>query len=168
MGAFGDFYTFVKDLRPFGNGTPMSYRYDRTAFTSDAQGELGSGEMLGWDATNQRILRFNRTAANGKFIGLTRDSATGLQKLGNQAALNLAVADYSVFTSGVHMLVGTVGDTYNHGNAVYMSGTDTTKITKTQGSNGVQVGTVYNPLNSSVVGAVRVPVLIDEYTVTQT
>src|SRR5262245_47156914 len=124
MGAFPDFYTFKQDIRPFGNGSPTAYRYDQAAFTSDVLGQIGQGEMVGWDATNQRVLRFNRTAANGKFIGVSRDSASGLAKLGNQPALQLR--QMSVFVTGVHELIGSTGDTYLHGDPVYMSGTDTT------------------------------------------
>lgn len=167
MGAFGNFYTYIKDINRGvgGSGSPVAYRYDKTAFTTDPLGQPGTGEMLAWDATNNRILRFNRTGANGKFIGVGRDSADGFQALGNQPAL--VPTELSVMTSGVHALLGTTGDTYAHGNPVFQNGTDTTRVTKTQGSNGVQVGIVENPLNQSIVGAVRVPVLIDTFTVTQ-
>lgn len=164
MGAFPNFYTYKQDIRPLGNGSVITYRYDRAAFTSDALGQIGQGEMCAWDATNQRVLRWNRSGANGDFIGVSRDAADGLEKLGNQPALQLK--QLGVFTTGIHELVGTTGDTYSHGNPVFQSGTDTTKVTKTQ-AGGVQVGTIHNPLNLTLVGAIRVPVLIDEFTKTQ-
>lgn len=164
-----DYSTFIKDInRALSSGSPVSYRYDPTAFTSDPLGiggDVEQGEFCAWDVTNQRVLRLQRAGGNGKYIGISRDSARGMQKLGNQAAL--ALTELSVFTSGVHALLGTVGETYTHGNPVYMAGTDTTKVTKTQGSNGLQVGIVENPLAQTIVGAVRVPVLIDTFTVTQ-
>jgi hypothetical protein len=155
-----DFYTFVKDLRPFGNGTPVAYKYDTTAFSSDAQGDLAAGEMIAYDATNRRVVRYVRNGGAGQFAGLGRDSAISIKKLGNQAALNLI--EYSVFTSGVHELLGLTGDTYSHGDAVYMNATSTIQITKTQ-AGGVQVGAVYLPDGSQRVGQVRVPVLIDSF-----
>jgi len=158
------FYTFLQDIRPFGNGSPIAYRYDPAAFAADALGELVSGEMAAFDTTNKRVVRFVRTASAGKFVGITRDSAAGMKKLGNQPAL--ALADLSVFSTGVHELVGTAAEVYSQGDPVYMSGTDTQKVTKTA-AGGTQIGIVHNPLNKSIVGAVRVPVLIDEFTVTQ-
>lgn len=164
-----DFYTFITDInRALSSGSPVSYRYDPTAFTTDplgVSGDMEQGEMCAWDVTNQRVLRLQRAGGNGKYIGVSRDSARGMKKLGNQPGL--ALTELSVFTSGVHALLGTVGQTYTHGNPVYMSGTDTTRVTKTQGSNGIQVGIVENPLFQSYVGAVRVPVLIDAFTITQ-
>ena len=72
--------------------------------------------------------------------------------------------EFSVFTSGVHELLGLSGDTYLHGDAVYMNATSTIQITKTQGAGGVQVGAVFLPDGTSRVGQVRVPVLIDAFT----
>lgn len=166
MGAFGNFYTYLQDKTGGigAQGAPVAYRYDASAFTSDPLGDIGQGEMVCWDNTNKRVLRFNRTAANGKLIGISRDAGDGLKKLGNQPGLNLT--ELSTMTSGVHQLVGTTGETYAHGQAVYMNGTDTTKVTKTA-AGGTQVGTVFNPLNRSIVGAVRVPILIDGFTDTQ-
>lgn len=160
---FQAFYTLIKDLRPFGHGTPVPYRYVKSLFDADVLGEPVQGEMVAWDSGNRRVLRFVRT---GTFplIGIARDSAAGLKKLGNQPGLDLT--ELSVWTSGVHELVGTAGQSYIHGDAAYMSGTDTTKITLVA-AGGTRVGTVYNPENRTLTGAVRVPVLIDEYTVTQ-
>lgn len=163
MGAFGDFYTFLQEVNVgIGNGSPVAYRYDINAFTTDPLGEPGQGELMAWDATNFRVLRYNRTGANGKLLGVSRDSASGLKRLGNQPGLTLA--ELSVMTSGAHALLGTVGETYSHNLPVYMNGTNTTQITLTQGSNGVQVGVVYNPKNLSIVGQVRVPIMIDGFT----
>ncbi len=155
-----EFYTFVKDLRPFGNGTPVAYKYDASAFASDPQGELASGEFCAYDATNKRVVRFVRNGGAGQFAGVSRDSGVAIHKLGNQAALNLI--EFSVFTSGVHELLGLTGDTYAHGDAVYMNATSTIQITKTAGG-GLQIGQVFLPDGSNRVGQVRVPVLIDAY-----
>lgn len=155
-----DFYTFLKDIRPYGNGSPVAYRYDSAAFASDAQGGLAMGEMVAYDATNKRVVRWVRNGGAGQFIGIARDSAVQMAKLGNQAALNLI--EFSVFTSGVHELLGLTGDTYVHGDAVYMNATSTIQITKTAGG-GTQIGAVYLPDGSSKVGQVRVPVLIDSF-----
>lgn len=160
---FAPFYTFRQDIRPFGNGSPLAYRYDASLFAADVLGEPVQGEMLAWDSGNTRVLRFVRTGTF-PFIGIARDSAAGLKKLGNQPALT--PTELSVFTTGVHELVGTAGQSYIHGDAAFMSGTDTTKITKVA-AGGTRVGTVHNPQNQTISGAVRVPVLIDEYTVTQ-
>lgn len=155
-----DFYTFVKDIRPFGNGSPVAYRYDAAAFVSDAQGDLAMGEMCAYDATNRRVVRFVRTGGAGSFVGIGRDSAAGMKKLGNQPALNLI--EYSVFTSGVHELLGLTGDTYVHGDAVFMNATSTIQVTKTAGG-GTQIGKVFLPDGSTRVGQVRVPVIIDSF-----
>lgn len=165
MARYPNFYTYVKDVMVgIGGGSPVSYRYDPAAFATDNQGDIAQGEFCAWDATNQRVLRFNRSGANGKLIGVSRDDAAGLQKLGSQAGL--VQGEISVFTSGIHQMVGTLGDTYSHGDAVYQSGTNTTTVTKTV-AGGTQVGIVWNPLNASIVGAVRVPVLIDNFVQTQ-
>jgi hypothetical protein len=165
VGAFGDFYTYTQDVMVgIGSGSPVAYRYDVNAFTTDPLGEPGQGEMVAWDATNFRVLRFNRTGANGKFIGVSRDSASGLKRLGNQPGLTLP--ELSVMTSGVHAMLGTVGETYTHGVPVFQNGTNTTQITSVA-AGGVQVGIVQNPKNLSFVGAVRVPILIDNFTQTQ-
>lgn len=153
--------TFVKDVRPFGGGSPISYLVD-PAVTDFAQGEFAA-----WAGSTTRLLRrFVRAGEAGKLVGITRDSQLGVAKLGNQAALAQAVAHLSVFTTGIHEVLGTAGETYGHGMEVYMSGTDTQKITLAAGG-GVKVGMVYLPDGSTKVGAVKVPILIDEYTITQ-
>lgn len=153
--------TFVQDLRPFGGGTPISYPVD------PAVTDLAQGEFVAW-ASNSRVLkRFVRASEAGKFVGVSRDSQLGVAKLGNQAALALSVSSaFSVFSSGVHELLGTAGETYAHSNPVYMSGIDTQKITLVA-AGGTQVGTVHLPLGGTKVGAVKVPILIDEFTKTQ-
>ena len=165
-----EFYTFVKDLRPFGNGTPVAYKYDPTwttgSFVGAGLGDVVSGEFMAYDATNRRVVRYAADGANGVLAGISRDSAFSLKKLGNQSALTASLVEFSVFTSGVHEMLGTTGDTYSHGQVVYQSGTNTQAVQKTQGavSGGgsfVQVGTVYLPDGSQRVGVVRVPVLID-------
>lgn len=166
-----DFYTFVKDIRPFGNGSPVSLRYDpnwtSSSYAIATAGDIYAGEWVAWDATNRRVVRFATDGGNGNMIGVSRDSAQGMKKLGNQPAL--ALDRLSVFTSGVHEMLGTSGDTYSHGDAVYMPGTDTQSITKTRptvsgGGQGVQTGTVWLPDGTQKAGAVRVPVLIDHNT----
>lgn len=161
--AFQPFYTFRQDIQPFGNGSPVAYRYVKSVFDADALGEIVQGELVAWDSGNRRVIRYVRTGTS-KLIGISRDSAAGLKKLGNQPGLDLT--ELSVWTSGIHELLGTAGETYLHGDSVFMSGTDTTKVTKVA-AGGVQVGIVQNPQHVSYVGAVRVPILIDTYTVTQ-
>jgi hypothetical protein len=156
-----DFYTYRSDLRAGGNGSPAGYRYDATAFTTT--GDIEQGEFTAWDTTNKRIVRFVRDSSAGKFVGISRDSAKGMKRLGNQAALTLT--ELSVFGSGIHDLVGKSGETYNHGDPVYMDATSTIAITKTA-AGGTQIGTVFNPQNRTITGNVRVPVLIDEFVVT--
>lgn len=157
----GNFYTFVKDLRPFGNGTPVSYNFVALA------SPLFQGEFVAWDATVGVLVRYLRTGSAGKLVGITRDSQAGLQSLGNQAALAAAINPFSVWTTGVHEMLGTAGETYTHGLAVYMQGTDTTAITSSQAVTGVQVGSVHLPDGTIKLGAVRVPILIDNFTETQ-
>ncbi len=164
MPAPADFYTFRGDIRPFGNGSPVAYRYDPTAFTAAAE-DITQGELCAWDSTNRRVVRFVRAGEAGKFIGLSRESAKSIHKLGNQPALNLR--ELSVFSTGIHELIGKLGETYNHGDAIYMDSTATNAVTKVAGG-GVQIGTIHNPQNLTIQGNVRVPVLIDEFTVTQT
>jgi len=157
----GNFYTYVKDLRPFGSGTPVSYNFANLASA------LFQGEFVAWDAAAKVLVRYVRTGSAGKLVGVSRDSQAGLQSLGNQAALSAAINPFSVWTTGVHEMLGTAGETYTHGIAVYMQGTDTTAITSSQGAGGVQVGSVHLPDGAVKTGAVRVPILIDNFTETQ-
>jgi predicted RecA/RadA family phage recombinase len=155
------FYTFRQDLRPFGQGTPIGYKTSLT--------DLVEGEFVAWDATNKVLVRYVRDGSAGKFAGISKDSVAGIQKLGNQAALQGAFQNpCEVFTTGVHELLGAQGQTYKHGDVVYMNGTDTQLITTTAGSPaGVAIGTVHLPDGSTKTGSVRVPVLIDEFTIAQ-
>ncbi len=158
-----DFYTYRGDIRAALGGSPIAYDYDTT--TSPG---LEQGEQVAYNATTKKVVRFVRDGGQGKFVGITRDSHATLLKLGNQPALVKAlVQQFSVFSTGIHELVGSVGDTYVHGDVVYMADTDTTKVTKTQGTGGIAIGTAHLPDGSSKVGAVRVPILVDEYTKTQ-
>lgn len=155
-----DKYTFVQDLRPFGNGTVITYPVD-PAVTDFAQGELAA-----WSSVSRILKRFVRAGEAGKFVGVTQGSQQGVARLGNQAALAADAAHMPVWTTGVHEFTGTAGETYAHGYAVYMSGTNTQKITIVAGG-GVQIGTVHLPDGTTKSGAVNVPILIDEYTKTQ-
>src|SRR5258707_55549 len=122
-----EFYTFVRDLRPFGNGTPVAYKYDTAwttgAFVGSGLGDLVYGEFIAYDATNRRVVRYAADGGNGVLAGISRDSALSLKKLGNQSALTASLLEFSVFTSGIHEMLGVTGDTYSHGQAVFMSGT---------------------------------------------
>lgn len=154
-------YTFRKDVRGDGRGTPISYK-PVTALT-----DLVSGEFVGWDTDDPGLKRFVRDEAGSeRYVGISRDSQAGLAKLGNQPPL----ADFvgasglvSVFSTGVHLLLGTAAETYVHGTTVYMSGTNTQKITNVAGG-GVAIGRAFLPDGSSKIGAVEVPVLIDGFT----
>ncbi|SRR5213593_2963873 len=172
-----DFYTLKTDLRAFGGGTPISYAYDKAELVA-AQDDIEQGEMVGTveDETLEQtfVVRWTRDGltmgapgAAGAFAGIARDSAKGIHRLGNQSALSLT--ELSVMTTGVHNLIGLSGDEFEHGVVVYMSTTDTTKVTVTQGSGGVAVGTVHLPNSKAITGdnKKRVPVLIDEYTIAQ-
>lgn len=157
-----DYYTYKGDLRPYGHGTPIAYRYLEAAFSVGQEPE--QGEMMAWDSTNDRIVRFVRDGSAGRFVGISRDSARSLKGLGNNAALT--PTEFSVFTTGIHELLGIVGETYQHGEPVYMDATSTISITRVAGG-GTQIGTVHNPQHRTLSGNVRVPVLIDEYTINQ-
>jgi len=155
-----DLYTYLKDVRPRGDGTAIPYK------PLAALVDLCMGELVGWDADDKALVRFTRDGAtNVKFVGISRDSQVGMARLGNYPAL--ALKEISVFSTGVHSLLGTAAETYVHGTIVYMSGTDTQKITTVVGVGGVAIGTVHLPDGSTLTGAVLVPVLIDEYTLTQ-
>lgn len=154
-------YTFLKDLRPYGQGTPIGYL---TALTN-----LVEGEFVAWDNTNKTLVRFVRDGSAGPFVGISKTDLVQIQSLGNQPALVAAFQNpFEVFSTGVHTLQGAPGQSYAHAQAVYMRGTDTQAITTTSGSPaGVQIGTVHLPDGSTLTGAVNIPVLIDEYTITQ-
>lgn len=156
-----DKYTYMLDLRGYGGGTPVEYLVD------SAVTDLKAGEMVAWAGSTSRILkRFVRASEAGKFVGLTKDSQSGVAKLGNQTALAASVAKAMVFTTGVHLITGTAAEVYGHGMEVYMSGTDTQKITLTPGG-GTKIGRVHLPNGNTKTGAVEVPILIDDYTITQ-
>ena len=155
-----DYNTFVRDVRS-NNGNPVSYKPD-----SALAGSLETGEFAAWDATNKLLKRYVRDGTAGKFIGISRDSMKGVRRLGNQAALD--PDRVSTYTAGVHDVLGTAAETYKHGDEVYMNGTDTTKVTTVVGSPaGIKIGVVWLPDGTTKSGAVRVPILIDPYTVTQ-
>jgi len=154
-----EYNTFIKDLRPWGNGTPVEFAVD-----PDAAVPMESGNFVAYDSTAKKVTKLVRSGP-GKFVGITRGSAAGVLGLGNQPALKLR--SISIYTTGVHGVLGTTAEVYAHGDAVYMSGTDSTKVTKTGGSGILQIGTVHLPAGVTVTGAVRVPVLIDEATKTQ-
>lgn len=154
-------YTYLKDLRPFGGGTPIGYV---TTLTN-----VVAGEFMAWDNTNKTLVRFVRDGSAGPFVGVSKTDLVGIQSLGNQTPLVAAFQNpFEVFTTGIHLLQGAAGQTYKHGDVVYMNGTDTQAITTTAGSPaGVAIGTVNLPDGSTLTGVVLVPVLIDEYTITQ-
>lgn len=155
-----DFYTYRQDIRPRGDGSPVAFK-PLAALT-----DLCTGELVGWDADDKALVRFVRDGAgNIKYVGISKDSMASLAKLGNYAQLKLDRV--GVFTTGVHEMLGTAAETYVHGTEVYMNGTDTQKITTVVGTGGVKVGRVHLPDGSTKSGAVLVPILIDDYTVTQ-
>ncbi len=163
-----DFYTFVKDVRNFGGGSALGYKYDPANVGQNpndtTKTELFQGEMVAWSnsSTTPSLIRWVRDGSAGKFVGISRESATGVKRLGNQAALT--PTELSVFTTGVHNLRSNSGETYNEGDVVYMNSTFTDQITKTAGG-GTAIGRVFLPNSPAIVGdgSVRVPVIIDEY-----
>lgn len=169
MTVSSDFYTYVQDIRPFGGGSPVAYVPDTSLYSSNGGTPLYQGELLALkiSGNSATVLRFTRNGSAGDFVGISRDSMQGVAKLGNQSALLQSVQlEFSVFTTGVHQMLGTVGETYSHGQSVYM-GADTATITNVQGTGGVTIGIVWLPDNSTKVGAVRVPIIIDNHTLAQ-
>lgn len=173
MAVTSDFYTYRKDIRPFGGGSPVSYLPDSTLLVANGGTPLYQGEMLALKFVGnvRTVVRFVTDGSAGNFIGVSRDSQQGVAKLGNQAALIQAVnLDFSVFTTGVHQFKTTVGQTYAHGMAVYM-GADTATVTLTGTSGQPVIGMVFleSTDGTPVVGAagVRVNVLIDNHTLNQ-
>lgn len=151
------YYTYVKDVKKPQGGSPASFKP-----AAAIKGVMDSGEFVGWDTDDKNVVRFIRDGAgNVKFVGISRDSMIGVRTLGNNPALDPDLL--SVFTSGVHMMLGTAAETYVHGTEVYMETTNTTKITTVVGVGGVKVGSVWLPDGSTLTGAVRVPILIDNY-----
>ena len=156
-----DFYTYRGDVRHVQGGNPVAFT------VASGLTNLASGEMMAFKTADATAVRFVKDGTAGRFIGISRDSQLGVAKLGNQAALLQSVQiDFSVFTTGIHLMQTVNGVTYNHGDALYMNGTDTQQVTDTAGTAGVQVGVVWLPQASPITGAagVRVPMLIDDYT----
>lgn len=167
MAVTSDFYTYRKDVRPFGGGSVITYTLDPTVTT------LYQGEMMALKVSGnaRTVVRFVTDGSAGDFVGISRDSLTGIQSLGNQAALTAKVyAEFSVFTTGIHQMKTTVGQTYAHGTAVYM-GADTATVTTVGTSGQPVVGMVYLPDNlaNPVTGSAtaRVTILIDNHTLNQ-
>lgn len=154
------YYTYVKDIKkPGGGGSRVSFKPDAAAV-----GVLDNGWIVGYDTDTKTLVKFVRDGAgNVKYVGIAADSMVGVATLGNAAALQPDLC--SVFTSGVHAMLGTAAETYAHGAEVYMDnvGTDASKITTAAGTGGVKVGSVWLPEGGSLTGAVRVPILIDNY-----
>ncbi len=170
-----DFYTYRQDLRAFGSGTVISYVPD-AALT-----DLAEGELVGWDQGSLTLKRWLQDAgtptATQLFVGVSQDSQNTIASLGNQSALSnfLVNKRIGVWTTGVHLLLTKVSDVYTHGLAVYANGNYSAgsgtqrSVTVTQPANGVKIGSVYLPDGSTLTGAsgVRVPILIDEFTLKQ-
>jgi len=155
-----DFNTFVAEVRGPGSGAPVAYKPDASVLST-----LESGNFVAWQTSTRTLVLFVRDGSVGKYVGISRDSAKTVLRLGNQAALQ--PDRISVYTTGIHNVLGKSGETYSHGDEVYMNGTDVTSVTKTAGTGGVKVGVVYLPDGTQKIGAVRVPILIDAYAVTQ-
>ena len=156
-----DKYTYVKDIRARGEGSVVPYNIGAGSPT-----DLAMGEFVEWDGTNRQLLRL--ATWSFKFVGITAFSQLRMASLGNQAALASRNQPFAVWTSGIHKVTGTVGETYSHGDAVYMTAAGGTQaVTKSAGTGGVQVGIAWLPDGTQVVGAVDVPILIDEYCITQ-
>jgi hypothetical protein len=167
-----DFYTYQQDVRAAFGGSPVAYVSDSTLTVANGGTPLFQGEMVALKVVgnSKTIVRFVRDNTAGNFVGITRDSQQGTAKLGNQPALlQMTQIELSVFTTGIHQMLGTVGETYSHGQPVFMSSTalQTDTITSAAGTNGAVVGVVWLPDNSTRVGAVRVPILIDNHTLSQ-
>lgn len=167
-----DFYTFKQDVRAAFGGSPVAYVADPSLSVAQGGTPLFQGEMVALRVVgnSRTIVRLVRDGSAGDFVGITRDSQQGTAKLGNQPALlQMTQLELSVFTTGIHELKGTVGETYAHGTPVFMSQlllqTDT--ITTVASTTGLVVGIVWLPDNSTRVGAVRVPILIDNHTLSQ-
>jgi hypothetical protein len=154
------YYTYLFDVKkPGAGGSRMSYKPDAASL-----GVIDNGWIVGWDTDTKTLVKFVRDGAgNVKYVGVAADSLVGIRTLGNNPALDPDMC--SVFTSGVHALLGTSAETYVHGTEVYMDnvGTNAERITTAVGTGGIKVGSVWLPNGGSLTGAVRVPVLIDNY-----
>jgi hypothetical protein len=154
--AIRDWPSYVGKVRSNARGTPILMRLG----TTQAQ-DIRQGELVRWSASDNGIVRHVRDQS---VVGLTAESqVSNLWTLGTQPRFTPDPVLVKVFTSGLHELVGTDGETYNHGVEVYM-GSDSQTITTVAGVGGVKVGKVWLPNPAPKVGAVRVPILIDEYT----
>jgi hypothetical protein len=128
--------------------------------TTQAQ-DLRHGELVRWSAADNGIVRHVRDQAG--FAGAAKESqVSNLWNLGNQPRFVPDPVLLSVYTSGIHEFLGTDTETYNHGAEVYM-GADSQTITTVAGVGGVTIGKVWLPNLSPKSGAVRIPILIDEY-----
>jgi predicted RecA/RadA family phage recombinase len=129
--------------------------------TTQAQ-DLRQGELVRWSASDNGVVRHVRDQAG--FAGVTKESqVSNLWNLGNQPRYVPDPVLVSVFTSGIHEMLGTDGEEYAHGAEVYM-GSDSQTITTDAGVGGVKIGKVWLPNLAPKSGAVRVPILIDDYT----
>lgn len=155
--------TYVRDIRPVhGTGSPVAFPVSPSIMT-DPLGPLARGELVAISHFPQ-LVRFVANGTAGSFAGITYSSFVQRQQYGNQAGLFADLfRSFSVFTTGIHVMTGTVGDRYSHGDLVYM-GANTQTITSAPRSVAVPIGTVHLPNGSTLVGAVRVPFLIDVYT----
>lgn len=151
-----EYSTLLIDVR-HRDGSPVSYKIATTL-------SVESGQLMAWATGTKDVVKFTAAGAAGKFVGVSRESSALVTTLGSNAVLKLA--ELSVYTTGIHALLGTAGDTYAHGDSVYM-GADNTKVTKVDPGAGIVVGKVWLPDGTTKSGAVRVPVKIDDHTITQ-
>ncbi len=155
--ALRDWPSYVGEVRSNYRGTAILM-----ALGQSQTPDLRQGEMVRWHTPNAGIMRHVRDAPG--FVGLTAESmVANLWTLGNQPRYISDPLVIKVFSTGIHELLGVDGDTYPHGQIVYMAGTDTQAITTIAGG-GLPIGKVYLLNLAPKSGAVRIPVLIDEYT----
>lgn len=158
-----DIFTWLGDLRARGDGTPVSFPVDPNVLT-DALGPLAQGEFLARRASDGKLVRFVRDGMAGRYVGISAQSLIEVRLYGNQPGLLAPFLEaFEVWTTGLHLIAGSIGETYEHGDPVYMAGTNTQAVTKLA-AGGVVVGTVYLPDGSTQIGTARIPVLIDEAT----
>jgi hypothetical protein len=112
--ALRDWPSYCGEVRSNYRGTPILMRHG----TTQAQ-DLRQGEMVRWSASDNGIVRHVRNQAG--FAGLTAESqVSNLWTLGSQPRFVPDPVLVKVFTSGLHELLGTDAETYNHGVEVYM------------------------------------------------
>lgn len=109
--------------------------------------DINQGDLVWFDTATHLLKPLDSDAHAAAFAGVAYDSS--FLNLYGQKKYEAGIA---VQQKGVGRSFQTVGDTYHHGDTLYL-GADAQTVTNTVGGNTHPIGTVYLPMGNTVTGA---------------